>query len=502
MRSKGLMISYLALPAIAAAATPVNTYFSIAVTENSHNHVGENLLYLDFQTQLDSRVVTSQHVVSPKIGDNQIKLDANLADWEPEQFSRISGRVMNNYPLSEFYDAVPTEIELASAHDNQHLYFAIRFIDANYDASTNRNRWIHNGSSWNKQQHVQTNPAAPAARAVNSQEQLAGEESEDRVFFMFPIVDEQHNFRDGGVGCAGYCHTNLVDSKDPSQHLTGEGVVAMHSSLEGDLADIWHWTSTRSAPSHTLKDGYLIYTQASDDGRKADPGQSPDIDNDLKKLNLDPASSTKGPAYISATEASKGLYAKLSHTTVQLTEEDLLRIEPGMKFALGSSLPYSISRPTTGSRGDVEVASHYDPQTHLWTLEFKRLLDTGDAEHDRIFTQGAAAKAPSQTRPHYGDPIRGEKLYQELKCASCHGSHGEGEFKEDRWLFPRIQRASGALIQKTAAPHRPKRLAALAYLRNQGASIPAALMPSIPLSPQDAEDIAVWLQQQFTPIGR
>jgi len=489
-------------PVFALASTPIDTYFSVAVTENSHNHVGENLLYLDFQESFDGSVISNQHIVSPRILDNSILLDAKLSDWRPEQFSTIPGRVMNNYPLSEYYDAVPTQIELASAHDSQYLYFAIRFLDANHDASTNRNRWIYDGSNWNTQQHVQVNPAAPSAAAINRAEQLAGTESEDRVFFMFPIVDGQHNFRDEGSGCAGYCHTNLVNSGNPKDHLTGEGVVAMHTSIEGDLADIWHWTSTRSAPSNTLKDGHLIYTTGSTDGRKGDPGKAPEIDNDLKKLKLDTNQDAKGPAYISATDYKKGLYNKLSHTTAQLQEDDLQRIEPGMKFALGSSVPYSVHRPTNGSRGDVEVASHYDPQTHQWTLEFKRLLDTGDAEHDRIFTQGSAAMPPSNTRPVSGDPLRGAELFKKLQCAACHGEKGEGEFKDDHWVFPRIQRASGALIQKTANPHRPLRLQALAYLRNKGASIPDALMPSIPLSPQEAEDIAAWLQQQHTPIGR
>ncbi|MEH6471876.1 MAG: ethylbenzene dehydrogenase-related protein [Halopseudomonas sp.] len=502
MRFKGLMISCMVAPAIAVAATPVNTFFSVAVTENSHNHIGENLLYLDFQSSFDSSAVSHQRVVSPKVVDNSIQLDASLSDWQPEQFSKIAGRVMNNYPLSEFYDAVPTDIELASAHDSQHLYFAIRFKDANHDRSSNRNRWINDGGSWSKQQHVAPTPGSPAASAVNVSDTLAGNESEDRVFFMFPIVDKQLNFRDQGVGCAGYCHTNLADSGNPKQHLIGEDVVAMHTSLEGDLADIWHWTSTRSAPSRTLKDGHLIYAKGSDSGRKGDPGKSPAIDNDLKKLKLNGSEGLKGPAYISHADYEKGLYDKLSHTTAQLTEDDLLKIKPGMELALGSSVPYTIHRQASGSRADVEVASHFDPATQLWTLEFKRLLDTGDAEHDRIFTQGTPASPPTVARPNTGDSQQGQKLYQSRKCEACHGQQGEGVFEDDRWLFPRIQRASGSLIFKTAEPHRPKRLQALAYLRQQGAEIPDALMPSIPLTPQEAEDIAAWLQQQFIAIGR
>ncbi len=501
MKFQALIAGCVLAPTLAVAATPVDTYFSIAVTENSHNHVGENLLFLDFQDQLDRSKVSNMLVVSPKVTDNSISLDGNLSDWQPEQFSAINGRVMNNYPLSEFYDAVPTAIKLASAHDSQHLYFAIQFEDANHDASINRNRWVYDGTQWSKQQHLQPNPGAPAAQAVNATDLLSGSESEDRVFFMFPMVDQQHNFRDGGIGCAGYCHTNLIDSGNPAEQVIGDGVVAMHTSIEGDLADIWHWTSTRSAPGRTLKDGHLIFAKGSDSGRKGDSGKSPTIDNDLQKLKLD-GSSGQGPAYISHAEFEQGGYDKLSHTTATLSEQQLLRIEPGMKFALGSSVPYSIQRAASGSRSDVEVASHFDPLSNLWTLEFKRLLDTGDAEHDRNFNLGQAATAPTKIRPETGNLERGAKLFKIRKCAACHGEQGEGIYQDGRWVFPRIQRTSGSLIMKTTSPHRQKRLQALTYLRERGAQIPDALMPMIPIPAQEAEDIAAWLQQQFIPVGR
>lgn len=501
MKLKGLIAGCLVAPAIATAATPVDTYFSVAVTENSHNHSGENLLFLDFQDQLNSALASNMQVVSPKVTDDSISLDGKLLDWKPEQFSAIAGRVMNNYPLSEFYDAVPTDIRLASAYDSQYLYFAIQFEDANHDASGNRNRWVYDGAQWNKQQHLQPNPGAPINRAINTTEIITGSESEDRVFFMFPVVDKQYNFRDGGIGCAGYCHTNLVDSGNPAEAIIGDGVVAMHTTLEGDLADIWHWTSTRSAPGRTLKDGHLIYAEGANSGRKADPGKSPDIDNDLKKLKLD-GSSDQGPAYISHAEFEQGAYDKLSHTTQNLSEAQLLRVEPGMEFALGSSVPYSIKREASGSRSDVEVASHFDPASNLWTLEFKRLLDTGDAANDRNFMLGQAAIAPTKARPDSGNIVRGAKLFDIRKCAACHGEQGEGVYEEGRWLFPRVQRTSGSLIMKTTSPHRQKRLQALTYLRERGAVVPDALMPAIPISPQEAEDIAAWLQQQHIPVGR
>ena len=43
--------------------TPADTYFSLAVTENSHNHVGAKLLFLDFQEDMANVAVIRNNVV-------------------------------------------------------------------------------------------------------------------------------------------------------------------------------------------------------------------------------------------------------------------------------------------------------------------------------------------------------------------------------------------------------------------------------------------------------
>ncbi len=115
---------------------------------------------------------------------------------------------MNNYPLSEFYDAVPGEITIGSAWDDSYIYFLVEWEDANHDASTNRNLWTYDGKKWEKKGHVKPNDGSPAANAINAKDEIFGSESEDRVFFMFPVRDIQRNFRADGLGCAAYCHAN------------------------------------------------------------------------------------------------------------------------------------------------------------------------------------------------------------------------------------------------------------------------------------------------------
>lgn len=492
-----------ALPLLAAfasplvAASPADTYFALAVTENSHNHGGSNLLFLDFQEQADPTRISPQVVISPRVADGAIVPDGKLDDWDPAHLTVFPARVMNNYPLSEFYDVVPVDIRVGSAWDGEHIYFVVDFEDANHDASIDRNRWQMHDGKWRKQPHVTPNPGAPAARAVNRDDTLTGVESEDRVFFMFPIVDRQRAFRDGGFGCAAYCHANLVDSGDPAHEPIGEGVVAMHTALEGDMADIWHWQATRSRPANTLKDAHLVHGEGSYNGRKSDDGQTPDLDNDAKALGFGDASV---PAYVSRADFEAGRYATAGHRTESLTEDDLLRITPEMRFADGVSVPFSITRPSTGSRADVLAVARYDRDTHRWTVELRRKLDTGD-DKDRQFVAGTDAPPPRAAPVVPGDVAAGASLYRD-RCQSCHGEDGAGKREGGHWHYPRNQRASGPLIYKTASPERPERMRELAWRSKATEAHTEHRMSFVPLTAQEAEDIGAWLQTRFTPLGQ
>ncbi|MBF0340341.1 MAG: c-type cytochrome [Magnetococcales bacterium] len=494
MRGSGQIIvpTLLTLGALAASAqaaeTPADTYFSFAVTENSHNHQGSNLLFLDFQEQADPSRITPAVVISPRVEPGAIRMDGRLDEWNPQWFTTIAGRVMNNYPLSEFYDATPGPIQLASAHDDQYIYFAVRFEDANHDASLNRKRWLFDGTRWQVDTHAAIKPDAPAAGVINKDHDIAGAEDEDQVFFMFPIVDKERNFRDGGLGCGAYCHPNLVDSGNPKEHLIGEDTAGMHTSLPGDLADVWHWTSTRSHLGNTLKDGYLIYGDGIFNGRKADEGQAPDTDNDLKAIRKEGDSL---PAFVSRKDYEAGNYNKHGFRTEILNQEDAMPIEAGMTFATMVSLPYSIQRPGTGSRSDVQVMAVHDAESHFWTLEFKRALQTKDP-NDRAFVPGKDAAPPRLPPIVPGNGENGARLFAK-HCESCHGKKGEGRYEKGRWVVPRNQRASGPLIAKTVSFDRIKRQRALAHEIN-----PDRLMPFVPITQQEAEDIAVWLQRQST----
>ncbi|WP_426417158.1 ethylbenzene dehydrogenase-related protein [Aestuariirhabdus sp. LZHN29] len=493
---RGLFAPLLIASTVAwAAERPANTYFSMAVTENSHNHYGENLLYLDFSATAEDAQLHPRTVKSVRVEPGQIVADGVADEWESSAFTQIKPRVMNNYPLSNHRDATPTDIFLASAWDGEYLYFVAQWEDANRDASINRNRWIFKDGQWSSMAHTAARPGTAAATAVNRDDLMQGVESEDRAFFMFPIVDQQGNFKSGGQGCGGYCHANLAVSGDPAKAAVGDGSAAMHTTLDGDLADLWHWTTTRHLPMNTLWDGRVEYGLESYNGRKGDAGNEPFIDNALTKPFR--------PQYVHRGDLEAGSYSTPGFRTESLREDELVAITDEMTFAEGVSLPYYIGTPGTGSRNDVFSAATFDTSSGRWTLELKRKLITEDATHDRQFTAGVDAPAPADTLIVRGDIERGKRLFREKACAACHGDEGEGSFNGETWDYPRNQRTSAQAILNAASILRPHRQENVVHeLKKWEDEPPTALMPYIILSQQEAEDIAAWLQTRYIPFGQ
>ena len=75
-------------------------------------------------------------------------------------------------------------------------------------------------------------------------------------------------------------------------------------------------------------------------------------------------------------------------------------------------------------------------------------------------------------------------------------------FQEGKWVFPRVQRTSGPTILKTVLFNREMRGAVRSFIAEEMKKSTERIMPDIQLTEQEAEDIATWLQQQFTPLGQ
>ena len=452
----------LFLAASAAGQTPADTYFSLAITENSHNHVGAAKLFLDFQqAPFGTPNAALGEVISTEVAPGVMVLDGDLADWDPAMLTLVQGTVQSNYPLSEYIDAVPTDLLVGSAWDATHVYFVVRWEDAGHTRSTRYKKWIFGDqgggeTGWNPQRNVGASAGAPNAAAVNaSGHVLAGSESEDRVFLMFPIVDAEANYTPLGAGCAMYCHANL-DQDFPWQNYTGDGVARMGTNLAGDMADIWHWKAARTEPSGHVDDKWLDFATGTSNGRKSDGGSSAYSGNPLV---------SGVPTWMHLTG--------LSYTGDALMAADAVPFS-GVPLA-GDELPAVVSGVPSGSRADVETAASFDPVSGTWTLELRRLRDTGNAD-DHSF-EGAPAAPPVTPMVTPGSVASGLALYAQ-HCDSCHFAGGAGLPDSSTWPFPRVQRTSAGLIHHAIE------------------SLPIMNSLSGVLSDQQLEDIASYLQSQ------
>jgi len=442
--------------------SPADSYFALAVTENSHNHTGARILLLDFMEAAPAAGAGSGNVViSPRINNAAITADGDSADWNSANLTTIKGLVQNNYPLSQFIDAAPTDITVGSAWDDDYIYFLVQWEDAGHTQSTQYRKWIYgdqgNGETgWTAKAHIGAGSGTPNESAANASHVLAGSEDEDRVYLMFPITDSSNAFAAYGLGCAAFCHANL-SSDNPFQNYTGTDVAAMHTNNSGDKADIWQWKSSRSEPAGFADDLLLSYAQGSNNGFMPDAGSATYADNTLNG-NSPASMHTSG----------------LGYTGDVLLQAQAIAFNgsPGT----GDQIPAIITQTPGGSRADIASGASYDPASGRWTVEFRRLRDTGHAD-DRQFVPGTDAQPLTIPVVTDTDTTAGSTLYGNL-CESCHKTNGIGSLSGNSWQYPRIQRTSGSLIVK--------------------ATQTVSAMAGISLTHQQAEDIAAFLQSQDT----
>jgi len=449
--------------------TPADTYFSLAITENSLNHVGARLLFLDFQNEADTNSIQNNIVIAPKIENNAITLDGSDADWNNEFLSTINGLPQNNYPLSKFVDATATDITVGAAWDDNYLYFFVQWEDAGHTKSDAYEKWIFgdqgNGESgWNPKNSITATTRAPNDSVINKNHDLAGSENEDRLLILFPIIDSENNFTDMGLGCAAYCHANLKQD-NPNQNYTGLSVSKMYSNGETDIADVWHWQALRTGGVGAADDLSIGYTSDGTSGYQADSGAAAYVSNPLINGN---------PNYM--------------HKDGLNVNNNILNQSDSIEFngtpELGHEIPAVLSSPPSGNRADVLAKAMYDESSNKWTVELRRLLITND-ENDRQFTSTNAVIAPVNSGITAVDISLGEILYNE-NCMGCHQSNGRGSVNNDAWIFPRIQRTSGSLILKAL-----KTVSAMSGIKSSLGTTDQEVK-------QAAENIAAYLQTQAT----
>ncbi|MCZ7683945.1 MAG: hypothetical protein M5U28_36330 [Sandaracinaceae bacterium] len=110
--------------------TPTDTYFALAVTDDSRNHTGDRLLFLDFADRVRGTFDTTERgnrVVQAPFVEGTITVDGDDGDWDGVPVTRVDARPQSSYVLSEHYDAVPITIEVSAAYDDERVYLRARW---------------------------------------------------------------------------------------------------------------------------------------------------------------------------------------------------------------------------------------------------------------------------------------------------------------------------------------------------------------------------------------
>ncbi|MBK7865885.1 MAG: T9SS type A sorting domain-containing protein [Ignavibacteriales bacterium] len=225
-----------------------------------------------------------------------------------------------------------TGITAKFLYDDTYIYTMTTWKDGhkNYgtdSASSNsiyRNRWSYDGTAWSKKG------------------------DEDRIAFTWKMNDPW------GGSCARSCH--------------GGGTAPSHKTSTGKY-DVWHWKAQRTNPIAFADDQYWDNA-----GRK----------NDATTRGTFGVDNLSGLLPLKQALTSPGNLADFLFSS---------QVQPfaNSGWAAGDMIPGWIVNdtinpsPIAGSRSDLNSKGVYNPATGYWTVEIKRLLNTGNTADDVVF---------------------------------------------------------------------------------------------------------------------
>ncbi len=215
---------------------------------------------------------------------------------------------------------------LKSLHTATDIYFLVSWVDPTGTENTRRHRYFYKNGTWSE-----------------------NDENEDRVFFMWDIAgaaDGRGTFKD--AGCMVACHGEMHPTKGK--------------------ADFWHWKATRTNPVSYSDDQYGDST-----GRSSDDGSGAYSDN----------GDVQTPDYQAPNDP--GADAPFLYLNVPGKPKAAPYSPNGWNN--GDELAAYVNKVPTGSRGDIQAKGKYNDATNTWTVEFKRALNTGNADDAVITTQ-------------------------------------------------------------------------------------------------------------------
>ncbi|MBC8191982.1 MAG: hypothetical protein ISR87_05400 [Candidatus Marinimicrobia bacterium] len=236
------------------------------------------------------------------------------------------------------------EVGLTAVMTSSDLYIRAVWDDPSGTESVDKNQWTYSNAAWEKNGN------------------------EDRLFFFFDMGTNGTQ----GANCAAMCHTG----GDQEGMWTSDGKV-----------DQWHWKAARSAPINHADDKYIdnIYEGLGDGGQHGD-SKTLGLYHDNKSNGMPKYSGplTDGFLILPAGNTDADAYFTAFDTTA----------------TSGTFRGYWLDENADGSRADVMAYSNFNNGT--WTVEFKRALNTGNAD-DAVFGSGTVEVTMAITDNAGGD---------------------------------------------------------------------------------------------------
>lgn len=242
-------------------------------------------------------------------------------------------------------------VSMKSVYSGGNVYFLIQYSDA--ENSDRRAPWHKNeDGSWSRI------PAkTPGYTSWTTKDPNAA--YEDKMAIIWNINDSIAGFNDSG--CAVLCHWS-----EPPQPRK-------YSNAPGEIGDMWHFKSVRTAPVGQTDDQYVDdctnVATCAEYGRHPDPKLSGGYSNNY-------TGSSTAPIYTSPTQPAPPYYL-LNSEKQTFTDT----------YSAGDEIAAIIISTITGDRGQLSTGSNYNDSSDTWTLEIGRPLVT-----------------PSQTDPETPSP--------------------------------------------------------------------------------------------------
>ena len=231
--------------------------------------------------------------------------------------------------------------------DAENFYILASWPDS--AKSVNQNHWTWDGQQW------------------------TASEDEDRLAFIWEMVDEQGNSLNGDDGptCTTMCHP-------------GEGMATRFGRV-----DVWHGKATRFLPIGFTDDKY--WNTDGPDGRHSDGG-SGSGDRNRNEAQTGPV---YGPANFTFLVEDDATLASHTASGSQLgTAAVKVLLDGSEQFAMGDTVAGRILSNPTGNRASVRTVGNWD--NGVWTLEFSRKIDgevgTDGQPEDFIVVPGGSVR--------------------------------------------------------------------------------------------------------------